>query len=169
MIEKRRKKNQGTLPPEKKPQVQLSVKEMMKKFENTKKEEPVEKEESKVKKMVVEWNEKDRKKDDKRAGGARKKRYVTCQDVDQQPTERKTDDENILRKIPTPRNIILNTHPMKEKDGNVAGGSEENRLKIRNLEHGLRIASGEKSWNDVRALESNSVLYDFSTDEDVIT
>ena len=56
-IEKRKKKNQGSLPQEKKPQIQLNVKEMMKKFEE--KKEPVEKVKSRVRKMVEEWNEKD--------------------------------------------------------------------------------------------------------------
>ena len=68
------------------------------------------------------------------------KQSATCRGPDQQPAVRKTDEKHIQRKIPTPRNFILDTHPPKEKDGNVARGSEENPLNIRKLMDGLKNA-----------------------------
>ena len=63
-----------------------------------------------------------------------------CRLQNQQPAVRITDEKHILRKIPTPRIFILDTHPPKEEDGNVARGSEENPLNIRKLMDGLKNA-----------------------------
>ena len=65
-----RKKNQ--IPQDEKPRIQLSIKDMMKKFEKTEKEEKKEpEEESRVGRMTRVWNErseKDREKDDEKDG-----------------------------------------------------------------------------------------------------
>ena len=57
-----------------------------------------------------------------------------------QPVRRITDEKLILRKIPTPRNCIIETHPPKDKDGKMAKGSEEESPNIRNLKSGLKNA-----------------------------
>ena len=102
---------------------------------------PQEDQSKEERRIVKEWNVKEGRKEDVRAGGERMEQSATSQIADQLPASKIADEKLIiLRKIPIPRNFILETNPPKEKDGKMAEGSEEEPTNIRKVESGLKNA-----------------------------
>ena len=141
-IEKKTKKKiRGTPIQEKKPKVQQNIREMMERFEEVKKEKEIIEKETRVKKIVKDWNDRGGRKVDVRAGGGRMEQSATSQIADQLPASKIADEKLIiLRKIPIPRNFNLETNPPKEKVGEMGMGSEEEPSNNRDLVGGLKIA-----------------------------